>query len=26
VPGVGEGTFIDLVKHAKAGYPKKDAK
>lgn len=26
VPGVGEGTFIDLVKHAKAGYPKKDSK
>lgn len=26
VPGVGEGTFIDLVKHAKAGFPKKAAK
>jgi DNA uptake protein ComE-like DNA-binding protein len=26
VPGVGEGTFIDLVKHAKAGFPKKVAK
>ncbi len=26
VPGVGEGTFIDLVKHAKAGFPKKPAK
>ncbi len=25
VPGVGEGTFIDLVKHAKAGFPKKAA-
>lgn len=23
VPGVGEGTFIDFVKHAKAGFPKK---
>lgn len=26
VPGVGEGTFIDFVKHAKAGFPKKAAK
>lgn len=23
VPGVGEGTFIDFVKHAKSGFPKK---
>jgi len=23
VPGIGEGTFIDFVKHAKAGFPKK---
>lgn len=23
VPGVGEGTFIDFVKHAKAGFPKR---
>lgn len=26
VPGVGEGTFIDLVKHARAGFPKQTAK
>lgn len=26
VPGVGEGTFIDIVKHAKAGFPKKASK
>jgi DNA uptake protein ComE-like DNA-binding protein len=26
VPGVGEGTFIDFVKHAKAGFPTKAAK
>lgn len=26
IPGVGEGTFIDLVKHARAGFPKKPAK
>jgi hypothetical protein len=26
VPGVGEGIFIDLVKHAQAGFPKKAAK
>jgi DNA uptake protein ComE-like DNA-binding protein len=23
VPGIGEGTFIDFVKHVKAGFPKK---
>lgn len=26
VPGVGEGTFIEFVKHAKAGFPKKGGK